>query len=139
MAYCTLEELKRRLSLAELVQLTDDEGLGQVDQLLVEAVIDESDSLIDSYLAVQTEVPLTQPPERVRALSADLSLFRLFLRRGGSVPDEVKESYRRSLADLVAYAKGELPLFAPSDKSAPRQVRLASGNADFDADQWQRF
>src|SRR3989339_326521 len=105
-AYSTLDDLKRRLSEGELVQLTDDHNTGLIDQGLVDSVISEVDRLIDSYLMNQVAVPLSTVPPLIQGLSADLALFRLFLRRGGAVRDEVKELYRQGLQTLVDLARG---------------------------------
>ncbi|OGG99640.1 MAG: hypothetical protein A2600_07540 [Candidatus Lambdaproteobacteria bacterium RIFOXYD1_FULL_56_27] len=139
MAYCGLPDLERRISLAELVALTDDLGLGQVDQGLVTQVIAEVDGLIDSYLVAQMEVPLANPPVLVRSLSADLALFRLCLRRGGAIALEVKEQNRSALESLALIAQGQLHLDEPLAKAGPRQVRVQTGVPAFGSSQLDRY
>ena len=138
-AYSTLDDLKRRLSEGELVQLTDDHNTGLIDQGLVDSVISEVDRLIDSYLMNQVAVPLSTVPPLIQGVSADLALFRLFLRRGGAVRDEVKELYRQGLQTLVDLARGVKSLAEPGQKAAPRAVRVAAPDAQFNASLLDRY
>ena len=139
MSYSSLDDLKRRISEAELIQLTDDQGLGQIDQTLVSGAIAESDGLVDSFVRAQTAVPLSDPPEVIRLISADLTLYRLYTRRGLSVNEEVVSLKDKAFSMLEKIAKGELKILATDNAAFRAATKVKSQDADFTPDLLSRY
>jgi len=90
MPYSTLADLKNQLSEDQLIQLTDDENLGVVNQAVIDKAIVDADAEIDSYLAGRYTVPLSPIPPLVARFSADLAIYNLYSRRM-AVPDQRKD------------------------------------------------
>jgi len=80
MPYCTQNDLLNQLTQAELVQLTDDAGSGNVDTAKVDAAIAAASATIDAYAGARYTLPL-QASEKVKQLCVDLAIYELEKRR----------------------------------------------------------
>lgn len=80
MAYCTESDLLNQLTQAELVQLTDDAGTGEVDSAKVTSALNAASATIDAYAGARYTLPL-QPSDKVTQLCLDLAVYELEKRR----------------------------------------------------------
>ncbi len=121
MAYCTLANITDQESVQTLVQLTDDENTGVMDETKVDAAILSADAEIDGYLQSRyPTLPLPPPvPQVVINISRNIAIYELYSRRGqGSVPENVASRASRSRQMLVDIAKGVISLGASAPVSA---------------------
>ncbi|NSW85500.1 MAG: DUF1320 domain-containing protein [Syntrophobacteraceae bacterium] len=109
MPYCTPADIRDRIDLRRLVQLTDDEGEGIVDDSRIEKAIADADNEIDGYVGIRHAVPLPSPPPLLNKLSADLAVYHLYSRRG-RVPEVHAERYRKAAGILEQIALGKISL-----------------------------
>jgi phage gp36-like protein len=109
MAYCTQADIEEQLSEDELIQLTDDAGLGSVDTTVVDRAIADADDEINSYLQERYTVPLSPVPGLVRKLSVDLAIYNLYSRRDIEAPVRTQR-YEADVKLLKSLAKGEASL-----------------------------
>ena len=107
--YCALADILDRVDAGVLVQLTDDDNLGEVDENKVEAAIEGADATIDAYCGVRNTVPFDPVPAIVKTLSVDLSVFNLYSRRGG-VPENVRKIRDDAIAFLRDVSRGAVSL-----------------------------
>jgi phage gp36-like protein len=105
MAYCTQSDLLELISEDDLIQLTDDAGMGIVDSSVVDRAISDADAEIDSYCGTKYDVPFSPVPVMVRKLSVDISIYNLFARRRGA-PEDRKERYNNAIRFLKDVSKG---------------------------------
>ncbi len=105
MAYCTKSDILNILPEAELVQLTTDTG-STVDDSVVGTMIAWADAEIDAYLGNRYQVPVNPVPEKLKALSVDIAVYRLYCRRS-SVPDARLNAYRDAVTFLRQVASGK--------------------------------
>ncbi len=110
MPYCTLDDLENMLPEAELIQLTDDEGLGVVNQPRMDQAISGADSLIDGYCGGLYDVPFTSVPALIQELSAELAICSLFERKADVLPDTLAERRKEAVQKLEAIGAGALSL-----------------------------
>jgi phage gp36-like protein len=113
MPYSTLDDLKDQVPEDELIQLTDDEELGQVDQAVAAKAIADADAEIDSYCGTRYDVPFTAVPPIIRKLSVDMAIYNLYARRR-RVPDDRKERYDGAVRFLRDVSRGMISLGAGS-------------------------
>lgn len=108
--YCTLEDLKKQVREEVLVELTDDERLGQVNTERVNRAIEDASALIDSYASARYPVPLDPVPAVIRRVAVDIALYNLFSRRGfdeeKSADKAIVDRYKGALEFLELLAKG---------------------------------
>jgi phage gp36-like protein len=110
MAYSTLSDFLEQLAEAELISLTDDNGLGVVDQARIDWAIAKADAVIDAHMpAGKYVLPFNPVPALARSFSVDLGVFNLFARRPnvGAIPEAIKEQRAAALAYLKRVQAGE--------------------------------
>jgi phage gp36-like protein len=123
-AYCTLDDIKNDIPEAELIQLTDDDNAGVVDEAKVTDAIADADSEIDTYLRGRYPLPLDPAPRILKKLSIGIALYYLFHRRQ-IANDVIKERYENAVKLLDRIAKGQVHLVeadgdAVTDEGGPQ-------------------
>ena len=129
MAYATQDDLVPvRLTLDELVQLTDDStsdvdpGAGQVNTAIVDAIMAEASGRVDGYCRQRYQTPL-QPSEIVKGLTLDIAEFLLFTRRRTTKTSEtVRQRYEDAIAFLKDIAAGKASLDQPANAAQPQST-----------------
>jgi phage gp36-like protein len=113
MPYAVKADLSpRRISAAELVQLTDDTNSGITNDQVITDVLTEASALIDSYCRVRYTVPL-QSSDQVKGLCLTLAEYFLYLRRK-RVNTDVRQSYEDAIAFLKDVSNGKAGLDQPA-------------------------
>lgn len=112
MPYCTIEDIKKLLPEADLVQLTDDEGAGTINPQRLEEAIAQADAEIDAYLSGKYAVPLAPVPALVKKLSADIAVYNLYSRRLEQIPETRAERHRNAVRMLEGIARGTISVGA---------------------------
>jgi len=108
--YCTLEDLKKKVSEDELLRLTDEHELEAINQAIVDSAIEDAGVEIDSYLGKRFSLPLNPVPAIVPNLAKNIAIYNLY---GLSLegPSEHWESrYKNSVALLTKIAAGSISL-----------------------------
>lgn len=110
--YCTIEDIQKEISRDTLLQLTDDNQIGEVDPTVTEEAIFYSETLINGYLQGRYNIPiLNEIPNILKILTIDLSIYRLYLRRfQTNTPDSISEKYKNSIRILEQIQKGIISL-----------------------------
>ncbi len=110
MAYSDLDDLKKKIDEAVLIQLTDTTDSGVVDAGKTDRAIRDADALIDSYAGKVYKVPLLNPvPDVITGISATLAIAGLHKFR--SVDSPVwSEAYKRAVEFLNKVASGAVTL-----------------------------
>lgn len=111
MAYATQADILEQLPEADLIGLTDDLNLGEIDQGVVERAIADAGALIDSYIHGRYPGPLSPVPPVLRRLTVDLATYDLFSRRSIiGCPEIRKDRHKAALALLDRLADGRVTL-----------------------------
>lgn len=108
--YCTLDDIKKLLPEEIVIQLTDDEGQGEVNPGRVDEAISQADAEIDSYCAVRYRVPFDPVPDLVKKCSVDLAIYNLYSRRAEEIPQTRTDRYRNAIRQLEGISKGTVSL-----------------------------
>ena len=110
MAYSMLVDLRKLLPEEALIQLTDDEDLGTVNQERIDEAISGADAEIDAYCGTRYTVPFSTVPEIISKLSADITIYNLYSRRVDEVPPVRAERYKAAIKRLEGISKGLVSL-----------------------------
>ena len=122
MPYCTLDDLKNHIPEANIIQLTDDEGLGTVNQARVDKAITTADSVIDGYLRGRYTLPLLTVPELIKTIAIDITVYKLYERRLDlEMPEAMSNRYRNAVKLLDQIQKGLIKLGIESPETGPGQ------------------
>ena len=125
--YCAKADILDLLEEQLLVQLTDDEGTGLVDEARVDKAIADACGEVDGYLGSRYPLPLPSTPAIVRKCAVDIAIYNLFSRRLGP-PEERIKRYETSVAFLSKVATGSIglgvgdPDGTPKPSEAPRMT-----------------
>lgn len=114
MAYCTQSDITEQLDAATLIELTDDEAAGEVDEDKVTRAISSADATIDAYCQGRYSLPLSPVPEKIRDFSVDIAIYNLYSRRGDLIPDNRKNRHKEALRFLEKVAEDKIGLGAAS-------------------------
>ncbi len=138
MAYAAQSDLTPlRLTLAELVQLTDDENTGQVNSAVVNAALEEASGLVDSYCRARYVTPL-QASDDVTGMTISIALYKLFARRRSvKVSETIRQGYEDAMGLLKDIAAMKASLDQPATALVPQQS--LSGPEISCRDQYLRF
>jgi phage gp36-like protein len=131
MAYCAYADIKKNLPEETLVQLTDDEGVGTVNQVRISEAIAQADAEINSYLGTKYTVPFTAPiPDIVKQLSIKMSIYHLYSRRMEEIPKTRVDRYNNSLRILEKIAAGSISIGAATEPEGESDQIKASTSAE---------
>lgn len=106
MAYSTLTDIKNLIPEETIIQLTDDENLGEVNQTRVDEAIAQADAEIDSYCASKYSVPFTTVPAIVKKCSVDIAIYNLYSRKVEEIPETRASRYKNAIRQLEGISKG---------------------------------
>ncbi|AMG01351.1 gp436 family protein [Vibrio harveyi] len=140
--YCTADDMIKRFERSELEQLTDKDGSNGdiVDPVLTQA-IEDATSMINSYLSGVVRLPLSNPPENLNRLCADIARYFLY----DDVLDDAHQAARRYKAAmdyLKLVASGKIRLDMPpedANASATNLVEFGSAGSVFARDKSKGF
>jgi phage gp36-like protein len=122
MPYCTLDDLKDHIPETNIIQLTDDEGLGVVNQARVDKAITTADSVIDGYLRGRYSLPLSTVPELIKTIAIDIAVYKLYERRLElEMPEAMTNRYKNAGKLLEQIQKGLIKLGIESPDTGPGQ------------------
>jgi len=127
MSYCTVDDLRLLLPEDELIQLSDDDGIGVLDESVVDRAIEEASREVDAYVGLVRTVPIpdAEVPGLVRDLTARLAIYHLFRRRAlrlDQIPEVWQEERRQALRTLERIARGQLRLIHTDTEEQPANV-----------------
>lgn len=124
--YCAVLDISAAISEEALIQLTDDDNVGVINQATVVAAIAQADAEIDGYCGFGSRytVPFVTVPPIIKSLSIEISIYYLYKRR--SVPEKIEKAYDRALARLKDISRGLLSLGVES----PPAASASSGGAE---------
>lgn len=112
MAYCTQDDILEQIPEEELLGLTDDDNLGQIDTGRVERAIADADAEIDSYCGGRYTAPFAPVPTVIRKISVEMAVYNLYARRVRTLPEERKDRYKDIIRFLRDVANGVVALGA---------------------------
>jgi len=137
MAYCTQQDLADRISQTDLVTLSDQNGDGNPDLVVVAKAIRDADALIDSYLSVKFTVPVSPVPDVLRTRAVNLAIYFLKLGRD-SVTEDARKQYEDDVKWLEAVVAGKVSLGIapmPAESTSAGGVRAESKRRIFGRDE----
>lgn len=115
--YITKTDILEQLPAEFLVQLTDDESIGAVNDGRVDAAIDDAEGEADGYLSTRYPTPLSPVPAVVKKFTADIAVYNLFSRRD-TVPPDREKRYENAVKFFSGVSKGLVSLGASTPEPA---------------------
>ena len=143
MSYSVLDYIKKLIPEDTLIQLTDDDGIGTVNQGRVDEAIAQADSEIDSYCGGRYSVPFATVPGIVKKISVDIAIYNLYSRRVEVIPETRADRYKNAIRQLEGISKGVISIGVDPAPSAATQssntVEIATSEKIFSRDKMAGF
>jgi phage gp36-like protein len=112
MPYATQADLLQRMTLSQLIQLTDDTSSGAVNVAVVAGELEEASGKVDAYCRGRYVTPL-QPNDTVTGITRDIAVYFLFSRRPGKMSDTVRQRYEDAIGVLKDISNGKASFDQP--------------------------
>ncbi len=115
MAYCTVLDIQNSIGMEQLAELSNDTaGASLPDTIVVAALIEQADRIIDGKAGQVYTVPFSSPvPDQIIQISRNYAIFFLFGRRFTTlgIPDSWKEIKKQmdQLLDDISNMLVDLP------------------------------
>lgn len=119
MSYCTQQDLIDEFGEAELIQLTDEAGLGVIGVEAVDKAIARADRKINRYLAGRNELPLAS--DDVVDLACDITRYYLY---ANQVTELVKERFHDAVKELEKMAARKIAVVDTAGTDAPESATV---------------
>lgn len=132
MAYCTQSDLEKLLPKNQLIRLTDDEGISEVNAVRIAEVIDSAAEEIDAYIGGQTKLPITGTvPPILGKFNADIAIYNLYSRLAESIPETRADRYKNAIKTLEKIAEGKISIGIqpPPDPPAENEYHGAGASS----------
>ena len=129
MGYCTQQDLVDRFGTAELVQLTDRAGEGQIDTDVVDRAIADAAGEIDGYVTAAGYTPPLDPvPAVLVAYGCDIVRYRLY---DDQATEQVSKRYDDAVRFLRLLADRKVRLDAREPEPGVGKVEMDGGRKVF--------
>ena len=141
MPYTTQAKLTDRFGEQILIQLTDRGELatGTVDAAVVSQAIEDTDAVIDGYVARRYALPMASVPPLIASLALDIAIYKLHVRSPG---EKIEADYKAAMKSLEAISSGaiRLPIAgAETPGSGSSGARVTDRNRPMTADNLKGF
>ena len=134
MAYCTQQDLIDRFGEEELIQLTDRDRVGIIDEAVLDRAIADAEGEINGYLASRYQLPLATTPTSLVRIACDIARYHLF----DDVEDGVVTTrYNNAVKFMKAISTGAVSLGIDSVGATPQTnegAEVQSGGRVFGRD-----
>lgn len=110
MAYASVADMVARFGDLEIIQITDRNQDGLIDDDVALVALEDATAEIDAYLG-RFKRPFAEPPPVLVRLCCDIARYRLTAANGVLITEEIHNRYKIDVLDLLrAIAKGDVQL-----------------------------
>lgn len=134
--YATRDDMVKRFGEKEVIELTDRDYTGQIDETVLSGALADAGVEIDGYIGGRYSLPLAQPPKILTGYACDIARYRL-CGSGTRLTEDVRDRYRDAVKFLELAANGKVTLGGmPGGGPAPvdNTVQFVTGSRVFARD-----
>jgi len=131
MSYCKLQDLIDRFGEIELIELSDNDNVGQINEDTIDSAIEDADGLINGYVGSRFPVPLSPVPSSINRIACELARYYLY---DDGAPDYVTKRFDDAEKVLKGISKGEISIGITEQGEKPSSqntVQMTSGGNVF--------
>lgn len=112
--YANVQDMVARFGDLEVLQISDRNQDGLIDEAVVNVALADASAEIDAYLG-RYQQPFTETPPILTRLCCDIARYRLTATSGVLITKEIRNRYKIDVLDLLkALAKGDVQLGSTS-------------------------
>jgi len=134
--YAEYEDIELAVDEDTLTRLTDNQGVGEPDQTVVEQFLDAAADQINGKVGMKYTLPLDEVPSVLKSWNIDICVYCLFGYRNGTAGEVWEQRYHDAVSGLNAVAMGKMTLGAtdPQGSGNRRKVRYSTKDRLFSRD-----
>lgn len=132
--YCTQQDMIVRFGEAELIQLTDNDNVGELNTDVLTRAISDANAEIEGYLSSRYSAPVTPVPTTLVRVACDIARYYLY---DDMATEHVSKRYNDSVAFLKGVARGDISIGISVEGEKPASkntVKMESGGNVFNRD-----
>ncbi|MEJ1358344.1 MAG: DUF1320 domain-containing protein [Candidatus Sedimenticola sp. (ex Thyasira tokunagai)] len=123
MAYCTQQNLIDRYGEIELIQLSDHDGVGEIDTDVLDRAISDAEGEIDGHLGGRFQLPISPLPKSLQRIACDIARYYLY---DDNATEQVTKRYNDAVKFLQGVAKGTINIGIASSGDKPSSQNTAT-------------
>ncbi|MCG7851453.1 MAG: DUF1320 domain-containing protein [Methanosarcinaceae archaeon] len=143
MAYSNIDDLKKYMRADIIRQLTDDNNTGEIDELVVDDVILQADTMIDSFLRGRYPVEITvveDVPAMICDLSTKLAAYNLYRRNLIlTLPESIAKDYKFCVDMLKQIQVGTISPFPSASEPAIFVTNKVAADKQYSPEKWATY
>ena len=123
-------------------QLTDDDGVGEIQTEVVDDAINQADNLIDGFCRGRYPADMDDAdvPELINDLSVKLTAYKLYSRKLiTTLPDTISKDYQYCMMQLKAIQSGKLSPWPVASNPTVFVTNKASTDKIYTDAQWGTY
>lgn len=129
MNYCQVSDIQTVAPAQDLIDLTDDENTGSMNEAIITQYISDASELIDDYLRGRYELPFATVPGLLLRICRSITLYNLYSRRIRlNPPEAVTDGNKNAMRLLDKIQNGTIVLGladAPPDTPNSGAIRYS--------------
>ncbi len=126
--FASLAAMQERFEDRDLVQLTDEDGTGEIDAARIDRALEKADALIKSYLAARhMDVPALAGHPLLSDIACDIAFDDLWRTER---PEHVEKRRKEAVQQLKDIAAGTMKLDDGEETAAPRPGQILTSGDD---------
>ncbi len=108
--YCTTDDLIKACNEQDIIDLTDDDNLGLINENIVNSAIASATDEINGYLGTFMQLPLSEPiPGIIKNIAVSITLHNLYARKSIEV-ETIEKKYDKAVKLLEMLACGKIKI-----------------------------
>ena len=143
MAYSTIDDLKKYMRAEIIRQLTDDNNTGEIDEIVVDDVILQADTMIDSFLRGRYPVEIISAldvPATICDLSTKLAAYNLYRRNMQlTLPETVSKDYKFCTDMLKDIQKGSISPYPEASEPNRMITNKSATDKQYSPEKWTTY
>lgn len=112
MPYATKQDLIDRFGEQELIELTDRDNSGAIDDTVLDQALADANEEIDTYVGARYRLPLSTVPQILVRWCADIARYHLY---DEAAPEQVQKRYDGVRGSMKMLAEGKTTLGLDTD------------------------
>jgi phage gp36-like protein len=136
--YCTINDLKKKMSEASIAKLSNDTDSTQIDEDVVEEIISDISKEIDGY--VRSRYPLDEVSDNTILKNICVQLTKLALHeRRSTLSEAYQEVYNRQYKKLESIQRGTITLDIDDSDDRPQFFETESPTQQFTDELYEEY
>ena len=139
--YCDVTDILARINKVDLNKICDDDGDGLYDASVIDSAIMNASGIVDGYIAVYKDVPLSVVPALIRSITADIVCSILAPRGhkywiGSAIYDDLTARGNKATYMLYGIHNGTIAI---DDDTSLLNCYVEARERDFNDGVWERY